>query len=384
MPASVSSSFHMEEPPVEKQRRPSCDSEASTVSSSSTIKSFPSSQPRLTWSDSNKKGILESGWDPTMGTKVSFVSENSKIGLIVEPETPSAGLLSPESCGGLSCWSYWYHVTVPSQWEAHGLFFAVDPTTGKVDLIHRVKPFRGKELERRTYKNCTFIGIGSEKSDDKSSPMYGKEESVFVVSTEYCDKVIPTGVDVLHKGLAEYACMIDAINDWIEQSVSPPPVCGRLSGLIQPSVPTAMQAYPIAPIVTDDAPPTVSAPVPCSSSHPSSSSTSSSSSGLHAMPFRPSRPTRHSPAYAPLSDTPAAAIDEEDEEGHTPTPVADLPSDYIPSPVPLSPLALSAIHVCAECLVVRDEQPITDDERRVSAVVLEEPPVEVVAQGPAR
>ena len=52
-----------------------------------------------------------------------------------------------------------------------------------------MKPFSGDELEPRIYKNCTHVGVGSEKCMDQASPMYGKEESVFVVTTEYCDKV---------------------------------------------------------------------------------------------------------------------------------------------------------------------------------------------------
>ena len=43
------------------------------------------------------------------------------------------------------------------------------------------------------------VGLGSERCEDKTSPMYGKTESVFIVSTEYCDKVLPTGM---------YACVV--------------------------------------------------------------------------------------------------------------------------------------------------------------------------------
>lgn len=141
------------------------------------------------------------------------------------------------------CCARFAQTVVPLGFESNALFFTLD-SGGLVDLSHRSKPFRGVEAPARQYKNCTHVGLGYEICSDKTSPMYGKEESVFILTTAFCDKVIPTGTDVLHKKKANYEGMLTTINAWIT-------TVGWNSSFDEPHVvPFTLQAFPLASVIS--------------------------------------------------------------------------------------------------------------------------------------
>ena len=142
----------------------------------------------------------------------------------------------------MCCARFSQTITAPG-FECTALFFTLD-SGGLVNLSHRSKPFRGVEDTARIYKNCTHVGLGYEICADKTSPMYGKEESVFILTTAFCDKVIQTGTDLLHKKKANYEGMLNTINAWITS-------VGWNSSFHDLHVmPFALQAFPLASVIS--------------------------------------------------------------------------------------------------------------------------------------
>jgi hypothetical protein len=66
-----------------------------------------------------------------------------------------------------------------------------DLKLGKIDMIHRLKPFRGTE-ERKAYRDCTYFGIGIEKRTGANGVC--QEECIFTLTSAYSDKLFATGL----------------------------------------------------------------------------------------------------------------------------------------------------------------------------------------------
>ena len=79
-------------------------------------------------------------------------------------------------------------------------------------MIHRCKPFRGKE-ERKLYKDCTHFGVSFEKC--KNSNGVYMEGSTFTLSSGYSDKHFPTGLNFNPSTCQDIVVIVKAVNDLI-------------------------------------------------------------------------------------------------------------------------------------------------------------------------
>lgn len=79
-------------------------------------------------------------------------------------------------------------------------------------MIHRSKPFRGKE-HRKLYKDCTYFGVVLERRKDPDGRM--REESMFTLTSGYSDKNFPTGINFSSTACQELGTIIKAVNDLI-------------------------------------------------------------------------------------------------------------------------------------------------------------------------
>ena len=79
-------------------------------------------------------------------------------------------------------------------------------------MIHRCKPFRGKE-ERKLYKDCTHFGVSIEKCKNPNGEYI--EGSTFTLSSGYSDKHFPTGINFNPSTCQDILVIIKAVNDLI-------------------------------------------------------------------------------------------------------------------------------------------------------------------------
>jgi hypothetical protein len=111
-----------------------------------------------------------------MATVTFSKIEDHKIGIIIEPDFTR--FLMPFRSDRYERTTY----------RAHGFFFSRNAATGHVDLEYRTKPFEGAE-ERLVFMHCTYVSVHAEPCSSGKN----RDESVMSVTTEVCDKVIPTG-----------------------------------------------------------------------------------------------------------------------------------------------------------------------------------------------
>jgi hypothetical protein len=76
-------------------------------------------------------------------------------------------------------------------------------------MVHRSKPFRGKE-ERKVYKDCTYFGISVEKCREPDGEM--REESMFTLSSGYSDKQFPTGINFTSSSCHDLNLIVRSVN----------------------------------------------------------------------------------------------------------------------------------------------------------------------------
>jgi hypothetical protein len=79
-------------------------------------------------------------------------------------------------------------------------------------MIHRCKPFRGKE-ERKLYKDCTHFGVSFEKCRDANGELI--EGSTFTLTSGYSDKHFPTGINFNASTCEDLLVIVKAVNDLI-------------------------------------------------------------------------------------------------------------------------------------------------------------------------
>ena len=79
-------------------------------------------------------------------------------------------------------------------------------------MIHRCKPFRGKE-ERKLYKDCTHFGVSFEKCRDANGELI--EGSTFTLTSGYSDKHFPTGINFNASTCQDLLVIVKAVNDLI-------------------------------------------------------------------------------------------------------------------------------------------------------------------------
>ena len=85
--------------------------------------------------------------------------------------------------------------------------------SGKIDLLHRLKPFNGKE-ERNLYRDCTYFGITLELRKDSYGVIW--EERMFTLTSGYSDKLFPIGVNVSPSWCTDFSIMVAAVNVLID------------------------------------------------------------------------------------------------------------------------------------------------------------------------
>lgn len=85
--------------------------------------------------------------------------------------------------------------------------------SGKIDMIHRAKPFRGKE-ERNAYRDCTYFGMSDERHKDGNSD-HLVDDCMFTLTSGYSDKLFPMGIKYCPSSYNDFAVIIGAINAFI-------------------------------------------------------------------------------------------------------------------------------------------------------------------------
>lgn len=84
-------------------------------------------------------------------------------------------------------------------------------------MIHRLKPYRGKE-ERKAYRDCTYFGITSEKRPDANG--FYREEFFFTLSSALSDKQFPIGLHFDASSIEFSISISSAVNALIDKSQS--------------------------------------------------------------------------------------------------------------------------------------------------------------------
>ena len=129
--------------------------------------------------------------------------------------------------------------------DAHAYFFTKNVDTGKFDLTHRTKPFWcGAQEEVRIYRNCTAISVSSDSSAEHLS-------SVILITSEFCDKVLPTGTDLIHRFPDRYGWVIDEINKMLDSRAVTPVASMRQSCRSTLALPLTNRVYPILSVISD-------------------------------------------------------------------------------------------------------------------------------------
>jgi hypothetical protein len=108
------------------------------------IDKYSRRKPRLKWGTDDQRGVLGSGWNPLSGVNICFRDESeTKNRMWFVIELPAPGMtMSGVSLLMLPCLPLMYS-HMASNAVAIGCFFVRDTVTGQVDLLYRLKPFRG-------------------------------------------------------------------------------------------------------------------------------------------------------------------------------------------------------------------------------------------------
>jgi hypothetical protein len=108
------------------------------------IEKYSRGKPGLKWGSNDHKGVFGSGWNPLRGVNIYFRDESeTKDRMWFVIELPAPGItMSGVSLLMLPCLPLMYKY-MASNAVAIGYFFDRNPQTGKVDLLYRLKPFRG-------------------------------------------------------------------------------------------------------------------------------------------------------------------------------------------------------------------------------------------------
>lgn len=180
------------------------------------INKYSKNKPTLNWNINNQQGVFNSGWNPLKGINICFRDESEPRGLmwiVIE-------INSPIFKRGLSLTST---PNIPMLCNdaqddiiAYGYFFEKDPVTKKINMMLRIKPFRGRE-RMITYQNCQYFGLDYDEILEGS--VFQNQhiiQSRFTLSNEWQDKALCTGVNLLHKHFRDFKYVVDVINDFIQ------------------------------------------------------------------------------------------------------------------------------------------------------------------------
>lgn len=172
-----------------------------TVEQSWSILKYSHNRPLLNWHKTNHKGIYKSGWmllKPT-NTNICFcnnMESNNTMHFIIEYPFKSNNIISFNNL------------------VAIGFFFEREVVSGTINLIVRIKHFYGEE-KIIIYRDCKYFGI-----DKETVVCFDKtvDSSIFVVSNDWQDKSLLTGVNFIHK-YTDFHYVVEYINDVIQRKL---------------------------------------------------------------------------------------------------------------------------------------------------------------------
>jgi len=179
------------------------------------LNKYSNNTPYLNWCGNNQSGVYYSGWNPLKAVNISFRNEsetNNKMWFTIEIP-PNFIKSTIETIPFLT--KYIRHNDVFSL----GLFFERDPNTHKINLLVRRKSFYGGEYAV-IYHDCRYFGIQAEYNQLNTRTNKFVKMSKFVVSNEWQDKAIDTGINLFYEKYKDFEYIVDFINNFIQLSIS--------------------------------------------------------------------------------------------------------------------------------------------------------------------
>lgn len=166
------------------------------------ILKYSQNQPLLKWSETNRDGILNSGWSlfKTRKTNICFRNEmetRNRMWFVIE-------------------FPYKKNILNLKDLVAIGFFFTFNKDKGTIDLCFRLKQFLEKE-SCVVYKNCKYFGIEKESIYSHSEDI-AFDNSYFVVSNDWQEKSLITGVNFL-KRFTDFHYITEHINNIIQKKL---------------------------------------------------------------------------------------------------------------------------------------------------------------------
>ena len=199
------------------------------------ITKYSQNIPYLDWSANNRNGVYKSGWNPFKGINICFRDELEKKNMVwftieisPNPVTSTMSMMPLLS-------SYMN----PEDIFAMGFFFIRDPETNEVDLLYRMKPFNGRERTVQ-YHDCRYFGIGTEYVPINTRRILRSrfaKMSKFIVSNEWQDKALQTGLNLFHKNYEDFVHIVNYINNVIQISI------------VNSNVSSDVQAFPLLQVI---------------------------------------------------------------------------------------------------------------------------------------
>jgi hypothetical protein len=97
--------------------------------------------------------------------------------------------------------------------------------------------------EVRIYRNCTAVSVSSDSAADA--------RSVLLITTEFCDKVLLTGTDVLRRFPDRYGWVIEDINSVLDSRTTTPVQSTRQGHASSILPPMTSRVYPVLSVLSD-------------------------------------------------------------------------------------------------------------------------------------
>jgi hypothetical protein len=173
--------------------------------------------PRLNWDMNRSRGVTRSGWNPLVGLRVSIIDESlseDKVSVFIEPAAPGTGKLCFMTFTPMIILLPIILPILVSKSTAKAYIFSKNIATGKIDLLYRVKPFRGEEI-RVAFEDVTNFGIKFQK-DEAFADQF---TSCFILTFKDGQVRIPNGECFVLSHMKELNEILEAVNCLIERSL---------------------------------------------------------------------------------------------------------------------------------------------------------------------
>jgi hypothetical protein len=158
------------------------------------IQKYSRNNPILNWD--NDRG-LRSGWNLFRVLKTNNVcfrdetKDSNRMWFVIEYPTKKCCLFDNNHLYAL------------------GFFFVRHPA-GHIDLMYRIKTHQGREFQC-IYKDCIYFGVENEMDENIL-------RSKFVVSNEWQEKAMSTGINFLQNPFSDFLYVVEYINEFIQAS----------------------------------------------------------------------------------------------------------------------------------------------------------------------